>query len=66
MFKTKFGDGIHAKKERSQFNETLPKILCHIVVVVIRAMRETDIDPGFRSDTKITHLRRFSYYPDFT
>lgn len=47
MLKTKFGDSVNAKKERAQFNETLLKILCHNVVVVIHEMKESAIDPGF-------------------
>lgn len=50
MLKTKFGDSVNAKNERAQFNETLLKILCHNVVVVIHELRESDIDPGFLSD----------------
>ena len=47
MLKTKFGDSVNAKNERAQFNETLLKILCHNVVVVIHEMKESDLDPGF-------------------
>jgi transposase len=50
MLKTKFGDSVNAKKECSQFNEVLLKILCHNVVVVIHELRESDIDPGFLAD----------------
>lgn len=50
MLKTKFGDSVNAKKERSQFNEVLLKILCHNVVVVIHELRESNIDPGFLAD----------------
>ena len=50
MVKTKFGDSVNAKKECSQFNEVLLKILCHNVVVVIHELRESNIDPGFLTD----------------
>ena len=50
MLKTKFGDSVNAKKECSQFNEVLLKILCHNVVVVIHELRESNIDPGFLAD----------------
>jgi transposase len=50
MLKTKFGDSVNAKTECAQFNETLLKILCHNVVVVIHELRESDIDPGFLAD----------------
>jgi transposase len=50
MLKTKFGDNVNAKNELAQFNETLLKILCHNVVVVIHEIRESDIDPGFLAD----------------
>jgi len=46
----KFGDSVNAKKECSQFNEVLLKILCHNVVVVIHELRESNIDPGFLAD----------------
>ena len=49
MLKTKFGDSVNAKNEQSQYTETLLKILCHNVVVVIHEIRESDIDPGFLS-----------------
>jgi len=41
---------VNAKKECSQFNEVLLKILCHNVVVVIHELRESNIDPGFLAD----------------
>lgn len=47
MLKTKIGDNVNAKNECAQFNETLLKILCHNVVVVIHEMKDSDIDPGF-------------------
>jgi transposase len=50
MLKTKFGDSVNAKKECSQFNEVLLKLLCHNVVVVIHELRESNIDPGFLAD----------------
>ena len=50
MLKTKIGDSVNAKKERAQFNETLLKILCHNVVVVIHELKEFTIDLGFFAD----------------
>lgn len=50
MLKAKFGDSVRAKNELARFNETLLKILCHNLVVVIHEIRESDIDPGFLSD----------------
>lgn len=49
MLKTKFGDSVNAKNEQAQLAETRLKILCHNVVVVIHAIRESDIHPGFLS-----------------
>jgi transposase len=49
MLKTKFGDSVNAKNEQAQYAETLLKILCHNVVVVIHEIRESAIDPGFLS-----------------
>lgn len=51
MLKTKFGDSVNAMNEQAQYAETLLKILCHHVVVVIHEIRESDIDPGFLADT---------------
>ena len=50
MLKTKFGDSVNAKRECSQFNEVLLKLLCHNAVVVIHELRESNIDPGFLAD----------------
>jgi transposase len=50
MLKTKFGDSVNSKNQRAQFNETLLKILCHNVVVVIHELKESEIDPGFLSE----------------
>lgn len=41
---------VNVKNERAQFNETLLKILCHNVVVVIHELKESTIDPGFFAD----------------
>lgn len=50
MLKTKFGDSVNATNEQAQFTETLLKIHCHNVVVVIHEMKESEIDTGFLAD----------------
>jgi len=45
--KRKFGDGIRSKTDTAMVNETLCKILCHNLVVLIHEMSELGIDPMF-------------------
>jgi transposase len=47
MIKRKFGDSLRSKTETAQVNETLAKILCHNLVVLIHEMYELGIDPVF-------------------
>jgi len=47
MIKRKFGDSLRSKTETAQVNETLAKILCHNLVVLIHEMYELGIDPIF-------------------
>jgi len=47
MMKRKFGDGLRSKTDVAMVNETLCKILCHNVVVLIHEMCELGIDPVF-------------------
>lgn len=47
MIKRKFGDGLRSKTDTAMVNETLCKILCHNLVVLIHEMHELGIEPNF-------------------
>jgi len=47
MMKRKFGDSLRSKTDVAMVNETLCKVLCHNLVVVIHEMYELGIDPVF-------------------
>jgi transposase len=47
MMKRKFGDGLRSKTDVAMTNETLCKVLCHNLVVLIHEMYELGIDPAF-------------------
>jgi transposase len=47
MMKRKFGDGLRSKTDVAMVNETLCKVLCHNLVVLIHEMYELGIDPVF-------------------
>ncbi|MFY9672870.1 MAG: transposase [Terriglobales bacterium] len=47
MMKRKFGDGLRSKTDVAMVNETLCKILCHNIVVLIHEMCELGIEPLF-------------------
>lgn len=47
MMKRKFGDSLRSKTDTAMTNETLCKVLCHNLVVLIHAMYELGIDPMF-------------------
>lgn len=49
MMKRKFGDGLRSKTDTAMVNESLCKILCHNLVVLIHEMHELGIEPAFRS-----------------
>jgi transposase len=51
MMKRKFGDGLRSKTDVAMVNETLCKILCHNLVVLIHEMCELGIEPMFWSNT---------------
>jgi transposase len=50
MMKRKFGDGLRSKTDVAMVNETLCKVLCHNLVVLIHETRELGIDPMFWSN----------------
>ena len=47
MMKRKFGDSLRSKTDIAMVNETLCKVLCHNLVVLIHEMYELGIDPVF-------------------
>jgi transposase len=47
MVKRKFGDSLRSKTDAAMVNETLCKLLCHNLVVLIHEMHELGIDPVF-------------------
>jgi transposase len=47
MIKRKFGDAIRSKTDVAMVNESLAKIVCHNVVVLIHEMYELGIEPVF-------------------
>ena len=51
MMKRKFGDGLRSKTDVAMVNETLCKILCHNLVVLIHEMCELGLDPVFWPNT---------------
>jgi transposase len=52
MMKRKFGDGLRSKTDVAMVNETLCKVLCHNLVVLIHEMCELGIDPAFWPNAK--------------
>jgi hypothetical protein len=50
MIKRKLGDSLRSKTDTGQVNETLAKVLCHSLVVLIHEMHELGIDPVFWRD----------------
>ncbi len=47
MVKRKFGDALRSKTDTAMVNETLCKVLCHNLVVLIHEMYELGINPVF-------------------
>jgi transposase len=54
MIKRKFGDSLRSKTDTAMVNETLCKVLCHKLVVLIHEMHELGIDPVFWANDKAT------------
>jgi len=53
MMKRKFGDSLRSKTDVAMVNETLCKVLCHNLVVLIHEMYELGIDPVFWNRTTV-------------
>lgn len=47
MMKRKFGDSLRSKSDTAMVNETLCKVLCHNVTVLIHELHELGIEPIF-------------------
>jgi transposase len=47
MLKRKFGDGLRSRSDAAMKNETMCKILCHNLVVLIHEIHELGIEPVF-------------------
>jgi len=54
MLKRKFGDSLRSKTDTAMINETLCKVLCHNLVVLIHEMHELGIEPIFRARAEIS------------
>jgi hypothetical protein len=53
MLKRKFGDSLRSKTDTALVNETLCKVLCHNLVVLIHEMHELKIEPIFWAEKEI-------------
>jgi transposase len=53
MMKRKFGDGLRSKTDVAMVNETLCKILCHNLVVLIHEMCELGIETAFWAESAV-------------
>jgi transposase len=53
MMKRKFGDSLRSKTDIAMVNETLCKVLCHNLVVLIHEMYELGIDPTFWEKSRV-------------
>ena len=53
MLKRKFGDSIRSKTDTAMVNETLCKVLCHNLVVLIHEMQELGIEAMFWQSTTV-------------
>ncbi|MGC2237087.1 MAG: hypothetical protein WA584_13050 [Pyrinomonadaceae bacterium] len=52
MIKAKFGDSLRSKTETALINETLAKVVCHNICVLITSMHELGLKPKFRENLK--------------
>src|SRR5205807_5703939 len=53
MIKRKFGDFLRSKTDVAMVNESLCKVLCHNIVVLIHEMHELGIDPVFWAESPV-------------
>ena len=50
MVKAKFGDVVRSKTPTAQVNETLVKVLCHNICVLVQAMHNLGVTPNFSTN----------------
>jgi len=53
MMKRKFRDGLRSKTDVAMVNETLCKVLCHNLVVLIHEMHELGIETTFWAEKTV-------------
>ncbi len=53
MMKRKFGDSLRSKTDTAMMNETLCKVLCHNLVVLIHEIQELGITPSFWAEMPV-------------
>ena len=53
MVKGKFGTAVRSKNATAQINETLSKILCHNIVVLVQSMYALDVVPEFEDELRV-------------
>ena len=58
MMKRKFGDSLRSRTDVAMVNETLCKVLCHNLVVLLHEMRELGIEPTFWANNAPAQERR--------
>jgi len=56
MIKRKFGDSLRSKTDIAMVNETLCKMLCHNLVVLIHEIHELGVDPVFWAGSSPAHV----------
>src|SRR5439155_3207487 len=54
MMKRKFGDSLRSKTDTAQVNETLAKVLCHNLAVLIHEMAELGVAAAFWAESSPT------------
>jgi hypothetical protein len=53
MIKRKFGDSLRSKTDTAMVNETLCKVLCHNLTVLVHEIHELGIEPVFWGETAV-------------
>ena len=53
MMKRKFGDSVRSKTDVAMVNETLCKVLCHNLCVLIQEQHKLGIEAVFWKDTPV-------------
>jgi hypothetical protein len=53
MIKGKFGDSVASKSDAGQMNEAFCKVIAHNLCVLVKAIHEIGLDPGFNAGLPI-------------